>query len=88
MFKTKDWYKSKTVWLGIIAVIYNILALIGVDIGIDQPNATEMVNTLFGVLAVLFRWSTTDVITQSKAGAEVATTHGLMTGGNDRNRRS
>jgi len=77
MKMTKDWYKSKLIWLGIVAAIYNLLSVVGIELPIDQENVNGYVNTTFGLLAIIFRWRADEVITQSAKGAEIQSFTGL-----------
>lgn len=49
-YKTKGWYKSKTVWAGIVTALLGVLALFGIG---DGTNAETVVNAIFAVLGVI-----------------------------------
>ncbi|MDQ3024170.1 MAG: hypothetical protein M3R04_07295 [bacterium] len=67
MSYSKDWYKSKAIWLGIIAALYSIVNLVGVELPeqLGQAKVEEFLGLLFGLLVILFRWNADSVITQS-----------------------
>jgi hypothetical protein len=67
-YDEKGWWKSKTIWTGLIATVYAILSLLGFAIptGLDQGTVTEVFMGIFGVLAVIFRWQATSVLTSTK----------------------
>lgn len=75
MYLAKDWYKSKLIWLGIVAALFNILGLLGLDTQLpatlQQDNVVKIVNAIFGVLAILFRWNSDTAIAQSSEGKKL-----------------
>lgn len=83
MTLAKDWYKSKLIWLGIVASLYNIITLLGVELPaqFDLEHANAFVNAAFGLLAIVFRWGADQPIAQSSKGVA------LMASNNLHNRR-
>ncbi len=67
MMFVKDWYKSKQIWLGIIATVYSIFKLLGVDLPVDfdEANIGQVFGSVFGLLVIFFRWNTDSVVAQS-----------------------
>jgi uncharacterized membrane protein len=63
-YKQKGWWKSKTVWVGLIGAVYASLALIGIPVpfGIDESTASELVTGIVGLLAIYFRVTATEAI--------------------------
>lgn len=61
---SKDWYKSKTVWAGIITTLVGAAQTIGLQFGFDllsNPIASVILSVL-GVLGVYGRATATSVI--------------------------
>ena len=48
----KKWYESKTIWIGLITLIYGILKYVGVDIGELTPEA---MSTILGIVMIILR---------------------------------
>ena len=63
-YTEKGWWKSKTVWVGLIATAYAALSFLGIPIplGIDQATAGEFVTGVLGLLAIYFRVTATEAI--------------------------
>ena len=49
-YKEKGWYKSKTVWAGILTMTLAFLGMLGIT---PEINASEAVNAVFAALAAL-----------------------------------
>ena len=59
MEDTKNWYKSKTVWAGIITALIGTLALFGVTVQ-DNPetiadSVVNLIATVSGIVAIFGR---------------------------------
>lgn len=55
------WYSSRTLWVGVGAILSNLIALLGAAGVIQLPEAATaqllaVWNSLLGVLAIVFRW--------------------------------
>ena len=48
----KKWYESKTIWIGLITLIYGILKYVGIDIGELTPEA---MSTILGIVMIILR---------------------------------
>ena len=63
----KMWYKSKTVWGSLIAILASVLQAAGVELGLDDQNqladaAVTLAGTFGGLLALYGRLSASSVI--------------------------
>lgn len=73
-YAVKGWWKSKTVWTGVVAAITGVLALFGVVLPVDPAT---LVSTLAGVLTatglgtILFRSQATAALTTKPAATTV-----------------
>lgn len=55
-YKTKGWWKSRTVWTGIVTSVFGVLALFGlVPPMLDGNTIVEAIMSVVGVLTVVFR---------------------------------
>lgn len=56
-YEEKGWWKSRTVWTGLLAMAYGLLAAFGVTapFGFDMAMANELIIAIVGVLAIVFR---------------------------------
>ncbi len=60
MEQTKDWYKSKTVWAGIVTAVVGVLAMFGVGAAEGEEAAIvevimQVVTVVGGILAIIGR---------------------------------
>ena len=55
----KKWYLSKSLWVGVIALVGGILQATGI---LKVPISPEMQITILGVIAVILRMITSDPI--------------------------
>lgn len=56
MYDTKGWWQSRTVWTGIIGLLFAILSMVGwVPEGLSQEHVAEAVMAVVGVLTIVFR---------------------------------
>jgi len=67
MDDVKMWYKSKTVWGSLIAILASVLQAAGVELGLDDQNqladaAVTLAGTFGGLLALYGRLSASSVI--------------------------
>jgi CDP-diglyceride synthetase len=67
MDDVKMWYKSKTVWGALIAILASVLQAAGVELGLDDQNqladaAVTLAGALGGLLALYGRLSASSVI--------------------------
>lgn len=67
MFEGKDWYRSRTIWGGIIAAVASVSGLFGVSL--DPAIQTElsgaivqMIGALGAIMAIYGRLAATEVI--------------------------
>lgn len=56
----KDWYKSKTVWAGIVTAVVGVLGLLGVgDLEGEKNSITELIMEIVevagGIMAIIGR---------------------------------
>lgn len=67
-YKTKGWYKSKTVWSGIGTAVLGVLALFDVGItGAEMNMAIEAAFTFLGLFTIYGRVTATEAISSSPA---------------------
>ena len=64
----KDWWKSKTIWLGILMIVAAILEYIG-----GLPAGTTAIQAVSGVLTIIVRFLTNTAVN----GGAVAGTPGV-----------
>ena len=67
MDDVKMWYKSKTVWGALIAILASVLQAAGVELGLDDQNqladaTVTLAGALGGLLALYGRLSASSVI--------------------------
>ena len=59
----KKWYKSKTVWLGVITTLIGALGLVSDLLGKPTISSQDITLLLSGILGVVLRvWFTTEPI--------------------------
>ena len=59
-YKEKGWWKSKTVWTGIVGAAFGVAALFGVPVPVElSEQVVGGIMTIVGLLTVFFR-STAD----------------------------
>ena len=56
----KKWYTSKSVWVGVVTLVYGILLATGV-VSVELSEAT--LATILGIIVVILRFITKDEIT-------------------------
>jgi uncharacterized membrane protein len=65
-YETKGWYKSKTVWTGIVTALLGLAGLFGFVLPVDPVTTVNTgyaaVTTLLGLLTVVFRTKATAAI--------------------------
>lgn len=66
MIDKKEWYKSKTIWAGIITIlitVYNtVRPLVSENFNVNLPEIPEWVYTILGALGIYGRVSAKSVI--------------------------
>lgn len=68
-YDTKGWWKSRTIWTGIVTSIFGVLALFGfVPPMLDGNTIVEAIMAIVGVLTIVFRSQATKEITLTEAG--------------------
>lgn len=61
-YEVKGWWKSRTVWVGLITTIYSALALFGVIPPVGSEQLVEAIMGIVGILVVIFRVDATKAI--------------------------
>lgn len=56
-YEEKGWWKSRTVWAGLIGLAFSAAAMLGYDtvLGADQPMVLETVMAVVSAAAIIFR---------------------------------
>ena len=55
IYNSKDWYKSKGIWGGIIMIVGLILGFFGIDVGADEQAqiVDQIVNTVSSIMSLV-----------------------------------
>ena len=62
-YSEKGWYKSRTVWTGIVTAVFGVLALFGlVPPMLDGNSIVEAIMAVVGTLTVIFRGQATEKV--------------------------
>lgn len=61
-YSEKGWYKSKTVWTGIISAIAGVLLLFGIVLPVDPATAAGWILVLVGIFTSVFRINATEKV--------------------------
>lgn len=56
MLESKNWWTSRTVWVGVIGLLFAVLGAVGVlPEGLTQEQVLQGVMAVVGVLTIVFR---------------------------------
>lgn len=70
MVDGKEWYKSKTVWVGVIVTLIAVLQLVASLLTQEQVAATDITLLFVGILQVILRvWFTDTPIIRGGNGS-------------------
>lgn len=58
----KDFYKSKTFWVNLVAIVASIAGVFSLDLGLDPETQTAVVASIMGVVNIVLRFITKEPI--------------------------
>lgn len=63
-YTEKGWWKSRTIWLGLLTSVVGVASLVGVQLpaGVDANTVTDSVMAVVGLVAIVLRFKTDSAI--------------------------
>ena len=60
--KTKAWYKSKTIWVNLVALVASVSAAFGFELGLTEEVQGSIVAGIMGAVNVVLRITTDSAV--------------------------